>query len=307
MAVRHFHDLHLLDAGLLKKMLRKAAALKQARGKETNTTLAGKTLLMLFEKHSTRTRISFELAIRELGGNPLVLDASTSQLGRGETVADTARVLSRFVHAGMYRAYKHESLLELSKFASVPVINGLTDQSHPCQVMADMLTLEERWGGVKGKTLAWVGDGNNVASSLIHAAGQFEFQLKIACPKPLCPSDVALNFAKEKGFPVIMTENPMEAVKDADAIFTDSWVSMGAEDGEKRKALLQSFQVNSKLMAAAKNNALFLHCLPAHRGEEVTDEVMDSPSSAVWDEAENRLHAQKAILLWCMLGDAALD
>ncbi len=255
---------------------------------------------MIFEKHSTRTRVSFEMGMVELGGHALVMNGSDLQLGRGETVADTARVLSRYVDAILLRCHDHTKLQELAAHAEVPVINGLTEFSHPCQIMADILTFEENLGVIKGKTIAWVGDGNNVAQSWIQASALFGFTINLACPKKLMPLPEVVNWAKKNGGDVVITEKPEEAVAGADAVITDTWVSMGDPNAEAQMALLKPYQVNEKLMSLAAKHAIFLHCLPAHRGEEVTAGVIDGPQSKVFDEAENRLHAQKAILLWCL-------
>lgn len=259
-----------------------------------------RSVAVLFDKPSTRTRISFAVGIAELGGHALVMDAGTSQLGRGETIADTARVLSRYVDAIMIRILDHEAMLELARHADVPVINGLTKRSHPCQIMADVLTFEEHRGPIKGRTVAWSGDSNNVLASWVHAAARLDFTLNIATPRELAPPEDVLAFARQAGARVNVTTDPFAAVEGADAVVTDCWVSMGDEDEGRRHNLLRPYQVNSKLMAAAGKDAIFMHCLPAHRGEEVTDEVMDGPASVVFDEAENRLHAQKGILAWCL-------
>ena len=262
--------------------------------------LEGKTLAMIFEKPSTRTRVSFDVAMRQLGGETLILTTADSQIGRGETVADTARVLSRYVDAIMIRTDDNEKLDELAEYATVPVINGLTDRSHPCQLMADVMTFEEHKGPIGGRAVAWTGDGNNVATSWIHAATRFDFALRLACPEPLHPSKEALQWAAEQGGDVSVTTEATDAVADSDCVVTDVWVSMGDNGAERRHNLLQPYQVNSALMAKAKPDAVFMHCLPAHRGEEVTADVIDGPQSVVWDEAENRLHAQKGILAWCL-------
>jgi ornithine carbamoyltransferase len=254
---------------------------------------------MIFEKNSTRTRVSFEVAMVELGGHALFLSGNELQLGRGETVADTALVLSRYVDAIMLRCHSHEKLTELAKNSSVPVINGLTEFSHPCQILADILTFEENLGDITGKTIAWVGDGNNVAQSWIQAAALFGCKLNIACPPALAPLPEVLAWAQERGTEIMVTRSPKEAVLGADAVITDTWVSMGDVQAEAQIALLTPYQVNAELMKKAAKNAIFLHCLPAHRGEEVTAEVIDGVQSKIFDEAENRLHAQKAILLWC--------
>ncbi|MDE3015669.1 MAG: ornithine carbamoyltransferase [Pseudomonadota bacterium] len=299
--IRHFLDLSDIDAVSLRLILDKAAALKAARaaGKPT-PLLAGQKLAMIFEKNSTRTRVSFEVAIVELGGHALYLSGNDLQLGRGETVADTARVLSRYVDAILLRCHDHAKLKELAENATVPVINGLTEFSHPCQILADILTFEEHRGGIKGKTIAWVGDGNNVAQSYIQAAALFGFTLRIACPQRLGPLPEVVAWAKDRGGHVDILDSPQAAVENADAVVTDTWVSMGDPDGQVQARLLAPYQVNAALMALASPKAVFLHCLPAHRGEEVTAEVIDGAQSVVFDEAENRLHVQKSILLWCL-------
>jgi ornithine carbamoyltransferase len=296
---RHFLDLDRTEAADLRAILDRAAAFK---GGDPAKPMAGRTLAMIFEKPSTRTRVSFEVAARQLGGHATVLTARDMQLGRGETVADTARVLSRYVDAIMIRTDAHEKLLELAEHATVPVVNGLTDRSHPCQIMADVLTIEERRGPVRGKTLAWVGDGNNVLASLVHAAVRLDFALNVACPPELAPPRELLAWAAERQGRVRVTADPAEAVRGAHAVFADAWVSMGQGEAERRRRLLEPYRVDAPLFEQARPDAIFLHCLPAHRGEEVTDEVIDGPRSVVFDEAENRLHAQKAILEWCLLG-----
>lgn len=299
--IRHFIDMAQVEKGELRRILDHARELKHKRARgEAHAPLAGKTLAMVFEKNSTRTRVSFEVGMMELGGHALFLTNRDMQLGRGETVADTARVLSRYVHAIMLRCHAHEMLEELAKFASVPVINGLSNKSHPCQIMADLMTFEERRGNIKGKTVAWVGDGNNVANSFVTAAAKFDFALRIATPPSLSPCEKTLNLALQMGADIKRMDKPEQAVKGADLVVTDTWVSMGDSDSETRMRLLMPYQVNSKLMAHAAKDALFMHCLPAHREEEVTGEIIDGPQSVVWDEAENRLHVQKAILLWCL-------
>jgi ornithine carbamoyltransferase len=255
---------------------------------------------MVFDKPSTRTRVSFDVAMRELGGETIMLTGQEMQLGRGETIADTARVLSRYVDVIMIRILDEGMMLELAEHATVPVINGLTKVSHPCQIMADVLTFEEHRGPIRGRTVAWAGDANNVLASWIQAAARFEFKLRIATPPELTPRPELVSWAKREGAQIVLTQDPFEAVDGADAVVTDCWVSMGDEDEGRRHNLLKPYQVNGKLMAAAGRDAIFMHCLPAHRGEEVTDEVMDGPRSVVFDEAENRLHAQKGILAWCM-------
>jgi ornithine carbamoyltransferase len=295
---RHFLDIDAVDAGTLRMVLARAAELKAGA---VSTVLVGRALALLFEKPSTRTRVSFEVAAQQLGGHALVLNARDLQLGRGETIADTARVLSRYVHAIVLRTDAHSKLLELAAHASVPVINGLTDHSHPCQILADVFTFEERRGPVAGRRFAWVGDYNNVCRSLVQAAERLGFALAIATPPALVPTDdPTLVRASRPGGPVTLYDDPASAVRGADAVFTDTWVSMGDVDGERKRALLADYRVDARLMRLAAADALFLHCLPAHRGEEVTDEVIDGPQSVVFDEAENRLHVQKAILEWCL-------
>jgi ornithine carbamoyltransferase len=255
---------------------------------------------MIFDKPSTRTRVSFDVAMRQLGGEAIMLTGAEMQLGRGETVADTARVLSRYVDIIMIRVLDHRMLAELARHATVPVINGLTRRSHPCQVMADVMTFEEHRGPIRGKTVAWSGDGNNVLASWMHAAERFDFQLRVATPPELAPKKWLTDWIRSSRAPIKLGTDPEEAVKDADAVVSDAWISMGDKDGARRHNLLKRYQVNARLMARAKPDAVFMHCLPAHRGEEVTDEVIDGPQSIVFDEAENRLHAQKGILAWCL-------
>ena len=301
MKPRHFLDLSMIDAASLRLILAKAAELKALRTKgQMPPLLAGKKLAMIFEKNSTRTRVSFEVAMMELGGHALSFNGNELQLGRGETVADTAKVLSRYIDAIMLRCHSHDKLVELAENADVSVINGLTEFSHPCQILADILTFEEYCGSIKGKTIAWVGDGNNVAQSWIHAAALFGFALKLACPAQLNPLPEVVEWARKNGAIVEIMQSPQEAVKNADCVTTDTWVSMGDPDPEAQIAMLAPYQVNEALMALASPKALFLHCLPAHRGEEVTAGVIDGPQSKVFDEAENRLHIQKAIILWCL-------
>jgi len=297
--VRHFLDIDRADRGTLRRILDRASALKKNRA-DGASSLAGKTLVMIFEKPSTRTRVSFEVAIQELGGRAIVLSGRESQLGRGETVADTARVLSRYCDVIMLRTDDPEKLRELAEHASVPVINGLTDESHPCQIMADVMTYEEHRGAIEGRTVAWSGDGNNVANSWIHGAARFGYKLRLACPKELMPNARILAWAKGQGADVAVTDNAEAAVAGADLVVTDTWVSMGDDDASQRHNLLAPFRVDERLMARASGDALFMHCLPAHRGEEVTAAVLDGPQSVIWDEAENRLHAQKGILTWCL-------
>jgi ornithine carbamoyltransferase len=299
-AVRHFIDLRDIEARDLRLMIQAAKDLKWERARRNFTNqLSGRTLCMIFEKNSTRTRISFELAMAELGGYVMSFNASELQLGRGETLSDTAKVMSRYVHALMVRANEHQTVTELAANSSIPVINGLTNVCHPCQILADILTIEEMRGDIKGKTIAWVGDGNNVANTLISAAVKFEFTLKLACPQALQPNAETLGWAKAQGANIELHDTPNAAVQNADAVITDTWVSMGDKDAEQRIKLLTPYQVHAELMALAKPDALFLHCMPAHRGEEVTAEVIDGSQSVVFDEAENRLHVQKSVLLWC--------
>jgi ornithine carbamoyltransferase len=297
-APRHFLDLDRFDAAELRRILDLGADYKA--GRVNGKPLAGKVLAMVFEQPSTRTRVSFEVAMKQLGGEVVVMDQSGSQLGRGETLADTARVMSRYVDAIMIRASRAAHLEELAAHAEVPVINGLTDLSHPCQLMADVMTLEERLGPAKGKIVAWSGDGNNVANSWIHAATRFGFTLRLACPNELRPPKRLLDWAAREGGTVAIMDDPDAAVAGADCVVTDTWVSMGNDNAEKRHNLLARYRVDERLMAKAKPSAIFLHCLPAKRGVEVTAGVIDGPRSAVWDEAENRLHAQKGILAWCL-------
>jgi ornithine carbamoyltransferase len=254
---------------------------------------------MIFDKPSTRTRVSFDLAMRELGGETIMLTGQEMQLGRGETIADTARVLSRYVDAIVIRILDHSAMLELARHACVPVINGLTKRSHPCQVMGDVLTFEEKRGPIKGRIVAWTGDANNVLASWIHAAQRFDFSLRVASPPGLEPPTSLLEWAGDLRARLQLMRDPFAAVEGADAVVSDCWVSMGDVDEASRHRLLAPYQVNTKLMAAAGKDAIFMHCLPAHRGEEVTDEVIDGPQSVVFDQAENRMHVQKAIILWC--------
>jgi len=299
--VRHFLDICDLDRATLKAILADAARRKSAAA--AGKPLAGKTLAMIFENPSTRTRISFDVAMHQLGGHTLLLSAGDMQLGRGETVADTARVMSRYVDAIMIRAPDAASVAELAANAAIPVINGLTRFSHPCQVMADILTLSEHRGPVEGRRVAWVGAATNVLTSWIHAAPLFGFDLSIGTPPEFAPDAALVEAARAKGAEIDLGSGAKAAASGADAVVTDTWVSMGDKDADRRRRLLAPFQVNEEVMAAAKADAIFMHCLPAHRGEEVTDAVIDGPQSAVWDEAENRMHVQKSILLWCLAGD----
>ncbi len=298
--LRHFLDLDRFDIATLRTILDLGAAYKRGETPHGSARpLAGKVLAMIFEKPSTRTRVSFEVGMRQLGGDVIVLGRNDTQLGRGETIADTARVLGRYVDALMIRTDDPAKLDELSRHAGVPVINGLTDASHPCQVMADLMTFEEHRGPLAGKLVAWTGDGNNVAATFIQAAALFGFRLNLACPPELPPSRAALDWARARGAKITVGSDPWSAVAGADLVVTDTWVSMGCAD-DWRPAVLEPFRVDRALMGRAAPDALFMHCLPAHRGEEVTDEVMDGPQSVVWDEAENRLHVQKGILTWCL-------
>ncbi len=303
---RHFLDLDEIDGDELRGIIDRARAIKAARAGlpngalDPNAPLNGHMLAAIFERESTRTRVSFDVGMRQLGGQTMILTGDETQLGRGETVADTARVLSRYVDAIMLRTLRHDYLLELAEHASVPVINGLTQLTHPCQLMADIMTIEERSGPVAGKVMAWTGDGNNVCASLVHAAVKFGFELRIATPKKYALRQDVLDWAWERQGRVAVTDDPQAAVDGADCVFTDTFVSMGQTGREKRLERLAPYSVSGKLMSAAKPDALFLHCLPAHRGEEVDEAVIDGPQSVVWDEAENRLHVQKAILLWCL-------
>jgi ornithine carbamoyltransferase len=298
--IRHFLDLIDVPSSELRGIIANSRAMKDRRGRRADAPLAGKTLAMIFDRPSTRTRVSFDVGIRQLGGESITLTGQEMQLGRGETIADTARVLSRYVDGIIIRTLDHAQVIELARHATVPVINGLTKRSHPCQVLADVMTFEEHCGSIRGRTVAWTGDANNVLASWMHAAERFEFQLKVATPPELKPKKWLLDWLKETGAPIRIGTDPEEAVKGADCVVTDTWVSMGDKDGNRRHNLLKRYQVNARLMAKAKPDAIFMHCLPAHRGEEVTDEVMDGPQSVVFDEAENRLHAQKGILAWCL-------
>jgi ornithine carbamoyltransferase len=301
---KHFLDLSDHDGATLRAIIADARARKEARNglpkgvADADRPLEGRVLAMIFDRQSTRTRISFDVAMRQLGGTTLRLTGNEMQLAREETIADTARVISRYVDAAMIRLLDHEMVEELAANAGIPVINGLTKWSHPCQVMADVMTYEEHKGPIKGATVAWSGDSNNVLTSWIHAAKKFDFQLRVASPRELSPEPEIKQWAK--GGKIEFGTDPQAAVKDADCVISDAWVSMGDDDATKRHNLLRPYQVNSELMRLAKKDAIFMHCLPAHRGEEVTDEVIDGPQSVVFDEAENRLHVQKAILVWAL-------
>lgn len=301
---RHFLDLSDAGGEALAAMINDAIARKAARATlpkgapDPDAPLAGRVLAMVFEKNSTRTRVSFDMAMRQLGGSAIVLDAGTTQLGRGETVADTARVLSRMADAIMIRTDDHAKIEEMAAHASVPVINGLTDLSHPCQIVADLETIVEHGKPLPGLEVAWLGDGNNVLNSIVEAAGLMRFNVRIAVPDGYDSDPAYIERARALGSQITITRDPAEAARGADVIVTDTWVSMGQQGAEARIAAMTPFQVNDALMALAKSDALFLHCLPAHRGEEVTDSVIDGPQSVVWDEAENRIHAQKSVLRW---------
>lgn len=306
MSCRHFLDIDQLDTATLRKILDDAHAMKRA-GRIPPAELVPQgigqsVLIMIFEKPSTRTRISFDVAMRQLGGQTISLTHNELQLGRGESVADTAKVLSRYGDAVMLRANTHATLLELAENATIPVINGLTDKSHPCQVIADLMTLEERCGSVAEQRLAWVGDSNNVATSWVHAAVRLGCELRMASPAQLRPDRALMAWAEANGGRVSVFDDAAEAVSGADCVMTDTWISMGQTDERGRKQLLAPYAVDSALMAKAASGAIFMHCLPAYRGNEVSAEVIDGPQSVVFDEAENRLHAQKAILAWCLGG-----
>jgi ornithine carbamoyltransferase len=303
---RHFLDLDALDAPTARRILDEAHRRKRARAglakgaPDSDVPLRDHVLAGIFEKNSTRTRVSFDIAMRQLGGAMIYLSAADTQLGRGETVEDTARVLSRMVDCVTIRANRHDTLVDFAAVADVPTINGLTDKSHPCQIFADLMTREERGVALSGAKIAWVGDGNNVCTSLIHGAPLCGYELAIAAPRLYAPNADAIAAAQKAGATIIVSEEETVAVAGAQAVVTDTWVSMGDTDKEARMQALAPFQVDQALMARAAAKAVFLHCLPAHRGEEVTEAVIDGPQSAVWDEAENRIHAQKAILLWCL-------
>ncbi|MEM7703086.1 MAG: ornithine carbamoyltransferase [Pseudomonadota bacterium] len=304
--VRSFLDLNDAGADALAAMLsdaidRKATRASWPKGRaDTDKPLEGRVLGMVFEKSSTRTRVSFDIAMRQLGGSALILDASSSQLGRGETIADTARVLSRMVDAIMLRTDDHAKVEEMAKHASVPVINGLSDRSHPCQIVADLLTLVEHGKSLPGLELAWFGDGNNVLHSILEAAGLFKFNVRVATPAGYEPDPEFVELARDGGSNVVLTQNPSEAARGADVLVTDTWISMGQADANEKRTAMEPFQVNEERMAEAKADALFLHCLPAHVGEEVSETVFEGERSIVFDEAENRIHAQKSVLLWSL-------
>ena len=305
MAIRHFLDLSDAGGDAIAAMIndaqdRKAARLGWAKGRpDADAPLAGHVLGMIFEKSSTRTRVSFDIAMRQLGGSALILDSGTSQLGRGESIADTARVLSRMVDAIMIRTDDHEKALEMARHATVPVINGLTDRSHPCQIVADLLTVVEHGKALPGLEMAWLGDGNNVLHSILEAAGLMKFNVRVGIPQGYEPETEFVERARSGGATVTLTQDAKEAVVGADIVVTDTWISMGQEHVHNKLAAMAPFQVSQSLMGAAKPDAKFLHCLPAHVGEEVSEEVFEGEQSVVFDEAENRIHAQKSVLLWC--------
>jgi ornithine carbamoyltransferase len=306
--MNHFLDIHTTSQADLRAMINQARAMKDARdGKpkgalDAETPLSGRMIALIFEKPSTRTRVSFDVGARQMGGETMILSGKEMQLGHGESIADTARVLSRYVDLIMLRTFEEATLLEMAEHATVPVINGLTDASHPCQIMADIVTYEEHRGPIAGRKFVWSGDGNNVCSSWLHAAGQFGFDLTFTGPETLDPNPRAVAFARSMGSTVEITRDPLRAAAGADAIVTDTWVSMHDPESarERRHNQLRPYQVNAEMMGAGKPDALFMHCLPAHRNEEATSEVMDGPQSVIFDESENRLHAQKAILRHCL-------
>ena len=300
--LRHFIDLSDFSGATLRTILNAGKDIKARRrtpSAQQDQLLDGKVVVLIFEQPSLRTRMSFEVGIRDLGGSPMMVTGKEIELGEREAIKDTARVISRYADAIMIRMLDHAKLSEFAHWATVPVINGLTKSSHPCQVMADLLTFEERKGPIDGSTIAWTGDANNVLASWVHAAARFDFNLRIASPPELGPKPELIEWARKEGARVEVTTDAFAAVDGADAVITDTWVSMGDAERERRHNLLTPYQVNSKLLKAAHRDAIFLHCLPAHRGEEVTDEVIDGPQSVVLEEAENRLHAQKGVLAWC--------
>jgi len=304
----HFLDIHKTDPVDLRNMLTQAQRMKDARAgqpkgmPDVDQPLAGHMVALIFEKPSTRTRVSFDVGVRQMGGQTMVLSGTDMQLGHGESIADTARVLSRYVDMIMIRTFEEHTLLEMAENASVPVINGLTNRTHPCQIMADVMTFEEHRGPIKGKKVVWCGDGNNVCASFVHAAGQLGFDLVFCGPQTLDPERGFVEAARAKGVDITLIRDPAEAVKGADLVVADTWISMhdSQTTKERRHNQLRGYQVDEALMAHAKPDALFMHCLPAHREEEVTSAVMDGPHSVVFDEAENRLHAQKAVMRWCL-------
>ncbi|KPD13757.1 ornithine carbamoyltransferase [Phaeobacter sp. 11ANDIMAR09] len=306
--MKHFLDIHTTDPKDLHGIIDQAKLMKQARqGRPKGMTdddqpLAGRMVALIFEKPSTRTRVSFDVGVRQMGGQSMVLSGKDMQLGHGETIADTARVMSRYVDLIMIRTFDETVLQEMAEYASVPVINGLTDRSHPCQIMADIQTYEEHRGSIKGKKVVWAGDGNNVCASFLHAAAQFGFDLTFTGPAQLDPEEEYVGLARKAGSKVVIERDAFKAVEGADLVVADTWVSMhdSQSSKERRHNMLRPYQVNDELMSHAKSDALFMHCLPAHREEEVTSSVMDGPQSVIFDEAENRLHAQKAVMRWCL-------
>jgi len=304
----HFLDIHTTDPTELRSIIDQARTMKSARqgrprgAGDDDQPLAGRMVALIFEKPSTRTRVSFDVGVRQMGGETMVLSGSDLQLGHGETIADTARVLSRYVDLIMIRTFDESVLTEMAEYADVPVINGLTDRTHPCQIMADIMTYEEHRGPIKGKKVVWAGDGNNVCASFLHAAGQFGFDMVFTGPAQLDPEAEFVGLARKQGVDVSIERDPIRAVAGSDLVVTDTWVSMhdSQSSKERRHNMLRPYQVNDDLMRHAKPDALFMHCLPAHREEEVTSSVMDGPHSVIFDEAENRLHAQKAIMRWCL-------
>jgi len=306
--MKHFLDINKTNVNDLNQILDRAKKTKTTRAGLANgahdidQTLSGKMVALIFEKPSTRTRVSFDMGVRQMGGQTMVLSGAEMQIGHGESIADTARVLSRYVDMIMIRTFAEATLLELAEYSTVPVINGLTDRSHPCQIMADIMTFQEKHGSISGKKVVWLGDGNNVCTSFLHAAGKFGFNLTFAGPEVLDPEIEAMGYARSNGSTVEIERDASKAVKDADLIVTDTWLSMHDDQAARarRHNLLRPYQVNSELMKLASKDAIFMHCLPAHREEEVTSEVMDGTNSVVFDEAENRLHVQKAIMQWCL-------
>ena len=306
--MKNFINISDLSKNELRSIIDNAKKRKSERGKKPNSepdlnqSIQGKTMIMFFAKPSTRTRISFDLAVKQLGGSSIILNQDEIHYGKGdETIKDTAKVLSQYADILMIRTDSHKDIDEFKKHLEIPIINGLTNLSHPCQIMADILTFEESKGDIEGKTLAWLGDGNNVANSLIEAATKFKFELNIACPKKYKPNKKIIDAAKKNNCKLLITEDPYKAAKDADCIMTDKWISMSDKgDKKKKKKILQKYQVNKKIMKVAKSDAIFMHCLPASREEEVTSEIMDGKKSVVWLQAFNRIHAQKSIIEWCM-------
>ncbi|WP_299082715.1 ornithine carbamoyltransferase [uncultured Ruegeria sp.] len=306
--MNHFLDIHKTDAAELRTMIDQAGAMKRARlgrpkaAPDDDQPLDGRMVALIFEKPSTRTRVSFDVGVRQMGGQTMVLSGKDMQLGHGETIADTARVLSRYVDMIMIRTFDETILTEMSEYSDVPVINGLTDRTHPCQIMADVLTFEEHRGPIAGRKVVWTGDGNNVCASFLHAAGQFGFDLTFTGPSQLDPEEEFIGLARQKGSKIVVERDPHKAVEGADLVVADTWVSMHDSQSakERRHNMLRPYQVNAELMSHAKPDALFMHCLPAHREEEATSEIMDGPNSVIFDEAENRLHAQKAVMRWCL-------